>query len=103
MSFTCGSSSSPSFTELASKTQLTVPQISNFYNFFKKCGKSKDDTLTCEEFRNSLGVLGAKPGDFISTRLYQVISDPKLKKLTFKNYIMFLNLVNYVIIFMVMI
>ena len=95
MSFTCGSSSSPSFTELASKTQLTVPQISNFYNFFKKCGKSKDDTLTCEEFRNSLGVLGAKPGDFISTRLYQVISDPKLKKLTFKNYIMFLNLVNY--------
>ena len=95
MSFACGSSQGPSFSDLASKTKLSVAQISNFYSFFKKCSKSNDDTLTCEEFRNSLGVLGSKQGDFISSRLYQVISDPKTKKLTFVNYIMFLNLVNF--------
>ena len=42
MSFACGSSQGPSFSDLASKTKLSVAQISNFYSFFKKCSKSNE-------------------------------------------------------------
>ena len=86
--------------ELTKLTNFSFGQIANFQKYFRKC-KSKSnsnnnsDLLNKEEFKNSLGVLSTKSCDYISNRLFQVISGEHSEYLSFREYILYLDLVNY--------
>ena len=109
MAFVCGSHKHTVFTELSAQTKLSVNQIQNVYAFFIKCNNYNDsDVLTFDEFNRSLGVLSCNSSGnsntnnnnsddvFILERLFRVISkNASNKKLSFVNYVHFLNLVNY--------
>ena len=91
-------------TELTKLTNFTLGQISNFHKYFRKCklktnksnsDNSNSDLLNKEEFKNSLGVLSTKSCDYISNRLFQVISGENSDYLSFRQYILYLDLVNY--------
>ena len=86
--------------ELTKLTNFSLGQIANFRKYFRKSklksdNKNNSDLLTKEEFKNSLGVLSTKSCDYISNRLFQVISGENSDYLSFREYILFLDLVNY--------
>lgn len=97
----CSSLKKVYFSQFLTTTSFKLDQIKNIYEYF--CRYSKDSlTLNLKEFRMSLGVLGAKSCDFIFRRIFELIDDNKnmkvkknLNKISFDNYIQFLNLVNY--------
>ena len=99
MAFVCSSNKHNLFTSLSSQTQLSVNQIQNVYSFFTKCNNhNNNDVLTFDEFNRSLGVLSSDHHEdmFILQRLFRVISkNASNAKLSFANYVHFLNLVNY--------
>ena len=102
MAFVCGSHKHTVFTALSAQTKLSVNQIQHVYAFFTKCNNYNDsDVLTFDEFNRSLGVLSCNSSGkcdevFILERLFRVISkNASNKKLSFVNYVHFLNLVNY--------
>lgn len=67
------SSTSQNFQKFISKTKFNLSQIKNFNFYFKKY--SKDGIhLTYTEFKNSLGIIGFKAGDFICNRLFDLIT-----------------------------
>ena len=86
--------------ELTKLTNFTFGQINNFRKYFRKCKLNSDnngnsDLLNKQEFKNSLGVLSTKSCDYISNRLFQVISGEHSEYLSFREYILYLDLVNY--------
>ena len=85
--------------ELTKLTNFTLGQISNFRKYFRKCKlkyeNNNSDLLNKEEFKNSLGVLSTRSCDYISNRLFQVISGENNNYLSFREYILYLDLVNY--------
>ena len=90
--------------ELNKLTNFTLGQITSFHKYFRKCklksNKSNSDNINSdllnkEEFKNSLGVLSTKSCDYISNRLFQVISGEKSEYISFREYILYLDLVNY--------
>ena len=90
--------------ELTKLTNFSIGQIYNFHNYFRKCkikssksnnNNSNSDLLSKEEFKNSLGVLSTRSCDYISNRLFQVISGENSEYLSFREYILYLDLVNY--------
>ena len=87
--------------ELTKLTNFTSGQITNFRKYFRKCKLKSDhsninsDLLNKEEFKNSLGVLSTRSCDYISNRLFQVISGENSEYLSFREYILYLDLVNY--------
>ena len=85
--------------ELTKLTNFTLGQISNFRKYFRKCKlkseNNNSDLLNKEEFKNSLGVLSTRSCDYISNRLFQVISGENNDYLSFREYILYLDLVNY--------
>ena len=87
--------------ELTKLTNFTSGQITNFRKYFRKCKLKSDNTninsdlLNKEEFKNSLGVLSTRSCDYISNRLFQVISGENSDYLSFREYILYLDLVNY--------
>ncbi len=86
--------------ELSSKTKFTKAQIANFHKYFRKfkTRTQKDeknlDLLKEDEFKNSLGVLSTRECDYISNRLFHVITGENSEYISFKEYILYLNLVN---------
>ena len=86
--------------ELSVITKFTKAQIANFHKYFRKfkLKSQKDekhiDLLKEEEFKNSLGVLSTRECDYISNRLFHVITGENSEYLSFKEYILYLNLVN---------
>ena len=87
--------------ELTKLTNFTYGQINNFRKYFRKCKLNSDnnngnsDLLNKEEFKNSLGVLSTKSCDYISNRLFQVITGENREYVSFREYILYLDLVNY--------
>ena len=88
--------------ELTKLTNFTPGQIANFHKYFRKCklktsnsNNKNIDLLNKEEFKNSLGVLSTKSCDYISNRLFQVIVGENNNYLSFREYILYLDLVNY--------
>ena len=85
--------------ELTKLTNFSFGQISNFRKYFRKCKLKSDnkssDLLNKKEFKNSLGVLSTRSCDYISNRLFQVISGENSEYLSFREYILYLDLVNY--------
>ena len=95
--------------ELTYISNFSYEQIENFRRYFTKFKKEtinlnnendeeipENELLSREEFRASLGVLDTKSCNYISNRLFDVISTTENKKyITFKDYILFLDLVNY--------
>ena len=90
--------------ELNKLTNFTLGQITSFHKYFRKCklksNKSNldninSDLLNKEEFKNSLGVLSTKSCDYISNRLFHVISGENSEYISFREYILYLDLVNY--------
>ena len=86
--------------ELTKLTNFTFGQINNFRKYFRKCKLNSDnngnsDLLNKQEFKNSLGVLSTKSCDYISNRLFQVITGENREYLSFREYILYLDLVNY--------
>ena len=90
--------------ELTKLTNFTIGQITNFRKYFRKCklktsksnsDNNNSDLLNKEEFKNSLGVLSTKSCDYISNRLFHVISGENSEYLSFREYILYLDLVNY--------
>jgi len=88
--------------ELTKLTNFTPGQIANFHKYFRKCklktsnsSNKNIDLLNKEEFKNSLGVLSTKSCDYISNRLFQVIVGENNNYLSFREYILYLDLVNY--------
>ena len=86
--------------ELTKLTNFTFGQINNFRKYFRKCklnsdSNSNSDLLNKQEFKNSLGVLSTRSCDYISNRLFQVITGEKREYLSFREYILYLDLVNY--------
>ena len=94
-------SSNLNLDELSKITHFSKSQITNFHKYFRKCkNKSqKDDSnidlLKEEEFKNSLGVLSTRECDYISNRLFHVITGENSEYISFREYILYLNLVNY--------
>ena len=86
--------------ELSVITKFSKAQIANFHKYFRKfkLKSQKDekhiDVLKEEEFKNSLGVLSTRECDYISNRLFHVITGENSEYLSFKEYILYLNLVN---------
>ena len=86
--------------ELSVITKFTKRQIANFHKYFRKfkLKSQKDekhiDLLKEEEFKNSLGVFSTRECDYISNRLFHVITGENSEYLSFKEYILYLNLVN---------
>ena len=90
--------------ELNKLTNFTLGQITSFHKYFRKCklksNKSNSDNINSdllnkEEFKNSLGVLSTKSCDYISNRLFHVISGENSEYISFREYILYLDLVNY--------
>ena len=87
--------------ELAKITKFSKSQITNFHKYFRKFkiksqkDESHIDLLKEEEFKNSLGVLSTRECDYISNRLFHVITGENSEYLSFRDYIKYLNLVNY--------
>ena len=87
--------------ELSKITNFSKSQITNFHKYFRKCklktqkDESNVDLLKEEEFKNSLGVLSTRECDYISNRLFHVITGENSEYLSFREYILYLNLVNY--------
>ena len=87
--------------ELTKLTNFTFGQINNFRKYFRKCKLNSDsnninsDLLNKEEFKNSLGVLSTRSCDYISNRLFQVITGENREYISFREYILYLDLVNY--------
>ena len=94
--------------DLLEETNFSTEQIENFRKYFQKCkihssnnGQQKIndnyqcDSLNKEEFKYSLGVLGTKSCDYISNRLFEVISTQNTDFISFRDYILYLDLVNY--------
>ena len=87
--------------ELAKITSFSKNQIINFHKYFRKFklksqkDESNIDLLKSEEFKNSLGVLSTRECDYISNRLFHVITGENNEYISFRDYILFLNLVNY--------
>ena len=86
--------------ELTKLTNFTFGQINNFRKYFRKCklnsdSKGNSDLLNKQEFKNSLGVLSTRSCDYISNRLFQVITGENREYLSFREYILYLDLVNY--------
>ena len=86
--------------ELTKLTNFTFGQINNFRKYFRKCKLNSDsngnsDLLNKQEFKNSLGVLSTRSCDYISNRLFQVITGENREYLSFREYILYLDLVNY--------
>ena len=87
--------------ELSSITNFTKSQITNFHKYFRKFkiksqkDESNIDLLKEEEFKNSLGVLSTRECEYISNRLFHVITGENSEYLSFREYILYLNLVNY--------
>ena len=90
--------------ELNKLTNFTLGKITSFHKYFRKCklksNKSNldninSDLLNKEEFKNSLGVLSTKSCDYISNRLFHVISGENSEYISFREYILYLDLVNY--------
>jgi len=93
--------------ELTRLTNFTLEQIENFHKYFRKCkikvnkpnsedaNNNQIDVLNKEEFKNSLGVLSTKSCDYISNRLFEVVSGEGSNFLSFREYILYLDLVNY--------
>ena len=94
-------SSNINLDELAKITNFSKNQIMNFHKYFRKFkiksqrNDSNIDLLKSEEFKNSLGVLSTRECDYISNRLFHVITGENSEYISFKDYILFLNLVNY--------
>ena len=94
-------SSNLNLDELSKITNFTKSQITNFHKYFRKCKLSSQkegsnvDLLKEEEFKNSLGVLSTRECDYISNRLFHVITGENSEYISFKEYILYLNLVNY--------
>ena len=76
-----------------------LSKITNFHKYFRKCklksqkDESNIDLLKEEEFKNSLGVLSTRECDYISNRLFHVITGENSEYLSFREYILYLNLV----------
>ena len=93
--------------ELTRLTNFTTEQIENFHKYFRKCkiklnksysednNSNQIDVLNKEEFKISLGVLNTKSCDYISNRLFEVVSGENNNYLSFREYILYLDLVNY--------
>ena len=87
--------------ELTKITKFSKSQITNFHKYFRKFkiksqkDESHIDLLKEEEFKNSLGVLSTRECDYISNRLFHVITGENSEYLSFRDYIKYLNLVNY--------
>ena len=87
--------------ELSKITNFSKSQITNFHKYFRKCklksqkDESNIDLLKEEEFKNSLGVLSTRECDYISNRLFHVITGENSEYLSFREYILYLNLVNF--------
>ena len=93
--------------ELTRLTNFTTEQIENFHKYFRKCkiklnksnseenNSNQIDVLNKEEFRISLGVLNTKSFDYISNRLFEVVTGEDNNYLSFREYILYLDLVNY--------
>ena len=88
--------------ELTKLTNFSNIQINNFHKYFRKCKlktnsqeNKNSDLLNKEEFKNSLGVLSTKSCDYISNRLFQVICGEHSNYISFREYILYLDLVNY--------
>ena len=94
--------------DLLEITNFSTEQIENFRKYFHKCklhsssnaqqknkNDYKSDALNKEEFKYSLGVLGTKSCDYISNRLFEVISTQNTDFISFRDYILYLDLVNY--------
>ena len=87
--------------ELTKITKFSKTQITNFHKYFRKFkiksqkDESHIDLLKEEEFKNSLGVLSTRECDYISNRLFHVITGENSEYLSFRDYIKYLNLVNY--------
>ena len=93
--------------ELTRLTNFTTEQIENFHKYFRKCkiklnksnseenNSNQIDVLNKEEFRISLGVLNTKSCDYISNRLFEVVTGEDNNYLSFREYILYLDLVNY--------
>ena len=94
-------SSNLNLDELSKITNFSKSQITNFHKYFRKCKMrtQKDDSnidlLKEEEFKNSLGVLSTRECDYISNRLFHVITGENSEYISFREYILYLNLVNY--------
>ena len=92
--------------ELTKLTNFSLLQIDNFRKYFRKCKKKPNkqksdnnsdqiDVLDKEEFKVSLGVLSTKSCDYISNRLFEVVTGEGKEYLSFREYILYLDLVNY--------
>ena len=92
--------------ELTKLTNFSLLQIDNFRKYFRKCKKKPNkqksdgnndliDVLDKEEFKLSLGVLSTKSCDYISNRLFEVVTGEGKEYLSFREYILYLDLVNY--------
>ncbi|MCQ2818935.1 MAG: hypothetical protein MJ252_16845 [archaeon] len=71
---------------------LSEAQIKNFNEFFQKYSSDKK-TLSCDQFRKTLGILGTKAGNWVSQRIYDVIRENS-PKLSYEQYLEFLSLMN---------
>ena len=85
--------------ELTKLTNFSLLQIDNFRKYFRKCKKKPNkqksdnnseliDVLDKEEFKVSLGVLSTKSCDYISNRLFEVVTGEGKEYLSFREYIL---------------
>ena len=96
-----------SLLELTQLTHFSPEQIENFQQYFRDCKmklskynsdekyNSQIDVLTQEEFKISLGVLSTKSCGYICDRLFEVVTGEGKQFLSFREYILYLDLVNY--------
>ena len=86
--------------ELTKLTNFTYGQINNFRKYFRNCKLNSDnngnvDLLNKQEFKNSLGVLSTRSCEYVSNRLFEVITGENREYISFREYILYLDLVNY--------
>ena len=87
--------------ELTKLTSFTFWQINNFRKYFRNCKLNSDnngknvDLLNKQEFKNSLGVLSTRSCEYVSNRLFEVITGENREYISFREYILYLDLVNY--------
>ena len=87
--------------ELTKLTSFTFGQINNFRKYFRNCKLNSDnngknvDLLNKQEFKNSLGVLSTRSCEYVSNRLFEVITGENREYISFREYILYLDLVNY--------
>lgn len=92
----CGSSNQEeNYQNMSQITKFSEKQIRIIHNFFRQFSKDNNkDFLELDEFKKCFGIVG-KDNDFIIQRLMICINeDKKTKKVSFINYLKFLDLVN---------